>query len=256
MSPNQETTFVSRYGPSKKMQVWPFYDAFICLSMDVFWDRRQVLYLPHTFTDRSVKTLRQVMEYYSYSLVQQVDKAFVMSALDLYEQHHGTDAAWDLISWIRDAGHVQASWCYKFISEELSRLHKAGSINQAPQRLQRLRHLERALMAEYFESDTEFVMTESPWDERMVALQEHDYFGTMENDFNPGYCASSMVGNLYVKIAWENACQGNRPSQAEMDSLNEWVRSTDRYAREEDLNAFWLDPRLRAEYVRRGIVRE
>lgn len=251
-----DDVFVERYGAGRYTQEHSFFEAFICLSMDVFFDRQQLLYLPESYTKESVVTLRLGMKDYSYSLLQNLDKGFLMKILRMYEFRHGADAMWDIVCWIREAGHDSARLCYQRVFDEVSRLQRLGEPEKIPARVDRFHHLRLALTDSYLAEDIDFVMTETLWDEQMVALQEHEYHGEMENTFNPGEYASTFASNLFPKIAWENASQGGAPDPAEMEALNQWIRSTSRYASEDDLSVFWLDPRLRAEYVRRGIVRE
>jgi hypothetical protein len=238
------------------------YSVIGILALDKFDDRYQTFLLPLSFNKSGKKTLQRGLDDFKYSFLQKKDKSFLMSVFNIYEAEHGKKSTIELLDWIRNVEDSTASSLENHLSN-LDDIKQREKKIKIPPRIERYFGIRTLLRDQYLNTmasrELDSSWFESKWDKSFYEKQKHDYYGEIENTWNPGDYAAGFGRTIYAKVAWENACQGNKPNAEELKAIGDWIIENTRHLSTEDYEdpAFLnISPILRAEYVKRGIVRD
>lgn len=238
------------------------YSAIRVLALDVFEGGYQLYLLPLSFNKQGKKTLQRGLANFKYSYVQNNDRPFLLSVVNMYEAEHGKKSTIELLEWIRNVQESTASSLGSWLSSMHSKIHHGDNKIKIPPRIERYFGIRELLRSQYLDTkasqELDFGWLQSKWDKDFYEKQAYDYYGEIENSWDPGDCVAVFARTIYAKVAWENACQGSKPDATELKLIGDWIyENTDTHTKDyEDPAALFITPILRAEYVKRGIVRD
>lgn len=237
------------------------YNALKVVALDIFEDRYEIFLLPLSFTSKSKKSLQVALRDFEYAYAQQNDRPFLVSVFNRYETAHGKIATIELLEWMRNTTDSTASGVAGNLTSLYFDIKRERRKIQIPPRIQRYFGVRELLRDQYGETmgsrELDPSWLESTWDIAFHAKHAHDYYGTIENSWDPGVWAFAFGSAIYGKVAWENACQGSKPEEAELKLIGDWiVEHSDHLSAKDYENpaSLFVSPILRAEYVRRGLI--
>lgn len=232
------------------------YHALGVVALDAFEDRYDVFFLPKSFTPKGKKSLQKVLDSYQYVYDQKNDKPFLISVFNQYEADHGKVATIELLEWMRNAEDSPAGSLGNYLGGI-----KQQKVAETPARIERYYAFHELLLDRYLSTiacqDLHPDESGCKWDSVFHAKHAHDYYGTVENTWDPGDAAAAVGSTLRAKIAWENACQGSKPDEAELKLIGDWIIENRDFLEAEDYISpavLYVSPILRAEYVKRELI--
>ncbi len=237
------------------------YTVLEVVALDVFENRYEIFFMPLSFTKKGKESLQRGLKDFKYAYVQQNDVPFLISVFNRYEADLGKPAALELLDWMRNVEHNSAKTIVSGLSSIFFTHKRSGKFLIAPPRVERYFGLWQLLREQFSstmgsrELDTSWF--ESKWDLEFHSKHTYDYYGEMENTWNPADSASIFGNVICGKIAWENSCNGSQPSADEMKLIRDWIiANEERLSISDfpDLNELFISPVLKAEYVKRKII--
>lgn len=239
------------------------YSAICLLCLDIFESRYEIFMLPRSFTPSGKASLQRALKDFKYSYLQALDKNYLVSVLNRYEQDQGKKATLELLDWIRNATDNSAAGMERLLSNlHTEIIRKEIKPKKIPLRIERYFSFRELLRDSYLASDGTKELDpswfESEWDQHFYKLQAYDYYGKMEITFDPSLTAFVYANTLYGQIAWENACQGGPPDVTETVEISNWLATHSGSYLESGftVNDLCISPLLRSEYISRSIIKE
>ncbi len=237
------------------------YSALEVVALDIFEDRYEIFLLPLSFTAKGKKSLQKGLKDFNYAYVQQRDRSFLMHVFNQYEMDHGKTATIELLEWMRNVTDSTAESIENNLSSIYFTNKRERRIVKIPPRVERYFGLRQLLRDQYHETmawqELDPSWFESNWDKAFKEKHAYDYYGTIENIWDPSNRASAFGNTIYGKIAWENACQGSKPDEAELKLIGDWIIDKNEHLASGDYEnpaALFVSPILRAEYVKRHLI--
>lgn len=239
------------------------YNALEVIALDVFEDRYEIFFLPISFTSKSKKTLQIALRDFEYAYAQQNDRPFLVSVFNRYEANHGKIATIELLEWMRNITDSTASGIEGNLTSLYVKLKRGQKKMQIPPRIERYFGIRELLRDQYGATmgsrNLDPSCLESKWDIAFHAKHAHDYHDTIENSWNPSDWAYAFGCAINGKIAWENACQGSKPNEAELKLIGDWVVEHSDHLSSKNYRspaALFISPILRSEYVKRRLIQD
>jgi hypothetical protein len=233
------------------------YRALEVVALDSFDDRYEIFLLPLSFTPRGKKSLQKGLENYVYTHAQKINKPFLISVFNQYEADHGKIATIELLEWMRNVTDSTAASIERRLSTIYYTNKREKKTVKTPPRVERYFGLWQLLRDQYDGTIKSYDLESvSKWDIDFHAKHAHDYYGTIENNWDPSH-ASFFADTIFAKIAWENACQGSKPDEAELKLIGDWIIESSDHLSAKDYEspaALFVSPILRAEYVKRRLI--
>lgn len=231
------------------------------IALDLFGDRYSTFFLPSSFTLKGKKSLQIVLDNYQYVYDRDNNRPFLVSVFNQYEADHGKVATVELLDWMRNVTDSAAKSIASYLSYIHHDLTRGKKIVSIPPRVERYFAHRELLRDQYFQTtmtqDLDPSYFDTRWDKAFYAKHEHDYYGDVENTWDPSDIAAMFVKTIQSKVAWENACQGSKPNEDELRVIGDWIiEHNDHLAAKDYENpaSLFVSPILRAEYVRRGLI--
>ena len=237
------------------------YSGVRTLCLDIFEDWYSTYCLPLTFNQQGKKALQNALEDFKYAYVQQSDRGYIIEVFRRYEENQGEDATRDLLEWIHNATNYDAYSTWNGLSEGRLCVRRNEASSPPPAVLERVFSIYDFYISSAFEdkfpSELGPSFFKSEWDRLFLKKQYYDYYGEMECTFDPSSEAMIFERCIFSKIAWESICNGERLNDAQLNEIFDWARPYDhrKITNPKQLNHLYITPRLRSEYVKRGIIR-